>query len=182
MDDETERVTEVKILISAQGPDIDALLDPRFGRAAHFVVVDGESGEWIAYPNPGAGSGHGAGIEAARFAADKGVQAVITGAAGPNAFRTLTTAGVKIYTIDGGTVAAVLDAWRRGELKEITDATAPAHAGMGAGAGAAGSAGGPGGGGRGMGGGGRGMGGGGRGMGGGGTGGGRRGGGGGAGR
>jgi len=161
-------VTEVKILISAQGPDIDALLDPRFGRAAHFVVVDGDSGEWIAYPNPGAASGHGAGIEAARFAVEKGVQAVITGAAGPNAFRTLAAAGVKVYTIDGGTVGAVLDAWRRGDVTEVAEATAPAHAGMGAGGGAAAPAGGMGGGGRGMGGGrGAGGGGGGRGMGGG---------------
>ena len=132
-------MTDVKVLISAQGPDINALLDPRFGRAAHFVVVDNESGEWIAYPNPGAGSGHGAGIEAARFAVDQGTQAVITGAAGPNAFRTLDAAGVKVYTIDGGTVAAVLDAWRRGELQEVGGPTAQAHAGLGGGADAPGA-------------------------------------------
>jgi len=120
----------MKALISAQAPDIAAPLDPRFGRAAHFVVVDAETGEWQAHANPAAMAGHGAGIEAARFAVDQGVEAVITGATGPNAFRTLEAAGVLVFQAPAGTVADALEAWRGNELPAAGQPTAPAHAGM----------------------------------------------------
>ncbi len=136
----------MRVLISAQAPDITAPLDPRFGRAAHFVVVDAETGEWQAHANPAAMAGHGAGIEAARFAVDQGVEAVITGATGPNAFRTLEAAGVLVFQAPAGTVADALEAWRGNELPAAGQPTAPAHAGMapqapGAGAGSGGGGG-----------------------------------------
>ena len=30
----------MKIAITAQGPELDAAVDPRFGRAAYFLIVD----------------------------------------------------------------------------------------------------------------------------------------------
>ena len=125
----------MKILVSAQAPDIGAPIDPRFGRAPHFVVVDVESGDWTAYENGSMMAGHGAGIEAARFVVDLGVQAVITGAAGPNAFRTLQAAEIPVYVVGGGTVADAVGAFRQGGLSRANDASVPAHSGMGRGAG-----------------------------------------------
>ena len=95
----------MKLLVSAIGPDVTAPVDPRFGRAPSFVLVDAETGEWSAHANPGAGAGQGAGIEAARFAIELGAQAVLTGATGPNAFRTLSAANVTVYPVGGGRVA-----------------------------------------------------------------------------
>jgi hypothetical protein len=42
----------MKIAISTSTADLDSLVDPRFGRAPNFVVVDIETEEWEAYPNP----------------------------------------------------------------------------------------------------------------------------------
>ena len=121
----------MKLLVSATGPDITAPMDPRFGRAPSFVLVESETGEWSAHVNPGAGAGQGAGIEAARLAIELGAQAVLTGATGPNAFRTLAAANVTVYPAGGGRVADVVEQWKAGALTPAAAATGPAHAGLG---------------------------------------------------
>jgi predicted Fe-Mo cluster-binding NifX family protein len=121
----------MKLLISATGPDVTAQVDPRFGRAPSFVLVDTETNEWSAYVNPGAGAGHGAGIEAARFAIELGAQAVLTGATGPNAFRTLSAGNVSVFPVNGGRVADAVEQWKAGSLAQAGGATAAAHAGFG---------------------------------------------------
>jgi len=110
-------------------------MDPRFGRTPSFVLVDAETGEWSAHANPAATAGQGAGIEAARFAAEVGAEAVLTGAAGPNAYRTLEAAGVAVFLVQGGSAAEAAELWRNGRLQRATTATVPAHAGMGRGRG-----------------------------------------------
>ena len=121
----------MKLLVSAIGPDITAPMDPRFGRAPSFVLIDSETGKWSAHVNPGAGAGQGAGIEAARLAIELGAQAVLTGTAGPNAFRTLAAAHVTVYTAGGGRVVDVVEQWKAGALTPAAVATGPAHAGLG---------------------------------------------------
>ena len=125
----------MKVLVSARGPDMTAPVEPRFGRAPSFVLVNADTGEWSAYVNPGAGLGQGAGIEAARLAAEVGAQVVITGATGPNAFKILAAAGIAVYLVDGGRVADAVDNWKAGKLTQAETATEPAHPGVGAGPG-----------------------------------------------
>jgi len=124
----------VKVLVSAQAPDIGAPVDPRFGRAPYFVIVDLERDEWVALSNTAATAGQGAGIDAARYAVEQGVEAVLTGAAGPNAFRTLDAAGLAVYAVASGSVEDAIGAFRRSALPRFNDASVPAHHGTGAGA------------------------------------------------
>ncbi len=131
----------MKILVSAQGPDISSPVDPRFGRAPSLVLVDSRTGEWSAYVNPGTAMGHGAGIEAGRLASEIGAEVVLTGAAGPNAFRTLEAAGIAVYAVEGGTVASAVDRYKQGTLRSVVEATGPAHAGLGRAGGMDGSSG-----------------------------------------
>ena len=126
----------MKLLVSATGPDVTAPMDPRFGRAPSFVLIDAETGEWSAYVNPGAGAGQGAGIDAARFAIELGAQAVLTGATGPNAYRTLSAANVTVYAVEGGLVADAVEQWKAGALRGADAATGPSHGGLGRRAGA----------------------------------------------
>ena len=42
----------MKVAISVTEPDRDAALDVRFGRAAAFLFIDTETGEWQCYANP----------------------------------------------------------------------------------------------------------------------------------
>lgn len=119
----------MKVAISAQGSDIDALVDPRFGRAAWFIVADSESLEWTAVDNrENAGSSGGAGVQVGTLIADQGVQGVITGNVGPNAHRVLSAAGVAVYQAGNGvTVRDALDRLNRDDLSRVTSPTMGGH-------------------------------------------------------
>ena len=109
--------------------------------------------EFEAIQNPAAMAGGGAGIQAAQLVAGKGVEAVLTGNVGPNAYQTLAAAGVKIAIGATGTVQEAVEKYKNGELKGTSAPTVGGHFGMGQGMGGggmgAGRGGGGGGGGRG---------------------------------
>jgi predicted Fe-Mo cluster-binding NifX family protein len=111
-------------------------MDPRFGRCQYFLFVDPQSLEMEAVENPNIGASGGAGIQSAQFVANKGVEAIITGQVGPNAFTTLQAAGMKILVGASGKVREVLEKYKKGQLTSYAQGpTARAHAGMGMGGG-----------------------------------------------
>jgi predicted Fe-Mo cluster-binding NifX family protein len=124
----------MKIAITATGADLQAQVDPRFGRAQYFVIVDPETMEFEAIENTSVSAAHGAGIQAGQLMSSRDVSAVITGSVGPNAFQTLTTAGIKIFQSSGGTVEQAVEAYKNRQLQPVTQ-FGPAHAGMGMGGG-----------------------------------------------
>ena len=60
----------------------------------------------------------------------KGVNAVVAGQVGPNAFQVLSAAGVQVLPFAGGSVKDAVDAFLGGRLSEASAPTASAHAGM----------------------------------------------------
>ncbi len=125
----------MRVVVSAVGADLSAEVSPVFGRCPNYVFVDTATMEFEALPNPAMSAAGGAGIQAAQFAVSKGVQAVITGNVGPNAFNVLQAAGVTLYPVSGGTVQQAVDAYNRGELQPLSGATSAMHGGMGGGMG-----------------------------------------------
>ena len=125
----------MKICVTAAGTTLDASVDPRFGRASHFIIVDSETLAFEAVPNTAAGAMSGAGIQAAQTIASKGVSLVITGNVGPNAFQALVSAGIKIVVGAYGTVRGVIEKYKRGELRETNAPTVGGHSGRGRGMG-----------------------------------------------
>jgi len=119
----------MKICISSIGQDLAANVDPRFGRAQRYIIIDIETGEFECIDNPAAMAGGGAGTKAAQLVIDKGVQAVLTGNIGPNAFAVLNAAGIAIYTGVSGTVQGAVDIFKGGTLTPVAAPTAKAHAG-----------------------------------------------------
>ena len=119
----------MKIAVSAEGSSLDAPVDPRFGRAAYFILVDSESGEVEALLNASASEGHGAGVQAAQFVVQQGVEAIIAGRIGPNAFQVIDASGIDVYTSQSGTVAENVAAFGAGQLSAQNGASGPAHAG-----------------------------------------------------
>ena len=104
----------MKIAVTAQGGELSSELDPRFGRAKWFIIVDTETGEHEAVDNSaGANAPSGAGIASGQRIVDAGVQAVVTGHCGPNAERVLTQAGIKIVEKVGGTVAEAVEEFKK---------------------------------------------------------------------
>ena len=121
----------MKIAVSSSGQDLNAQLDPRFGRCPYFLIIDTADMSFEAFENENAALGGGAGIQAAQFVASKGVKAVITGNCGPNAMQVFSAAGVQVYVGQAGTLKEVLERYKNGELTPTTEANAPLHAGSG---------------------------------------------------
>jgi predicted Fe-Mo cluster-binding NifX family protein len=124
----------MKVVVSATGGSLDSQVDPRFGRCQYFVIVDTDTMAFEAVQNTSMGATSGAGIQAAQMVAGKGVQAVITGNVGPNAYRVLSSVGIKIMVGAFGTVRDAVESFRTGRLQEAST-PGPMGAGMGGGAG-----------------------------------------------
>jgi predicted Fe-Mo cluster-binding NifX family protein len=125
----------VKIGVSSSGNNMEALVDPRFGRCPYFVLVDSESMQFEAVPNLAATSGSGAGIQAAQTITSKQVQVLITGNVGPNALQALSAAEITVITGASGKVREVIEKYKKGLLSETREPTGRVHFGMGAGRG-----------------------------------------------
>ena len=123
-----------KICVTASAPDLEAPIDPRFGRCAYFIIADPDTLEFEAIPNAGVMASGGAGIRAAQTVSNKGVEVVITGRIGPNAYPALENAGIKIMLCGTGSVHSAINLYRQGNL-EMIRTPGPAHVGMGRGRG-----------------------------------------------
>lgn len=121
----------MKIAVSAVAPDLDAEVDPRFGRCQHFVIADPESMEFEALENSSAMAAGGAGISTAQMIADKGVGVVVTGNCGPNAYQTLSAAGVQVITGASGRIRDAVEAYKAGKLQPNTQPSVGSHYGVG---------------------------------------------------
>jgi predicted Fe-Mo cluster-binding NifX family protein len=107
----------MKICITSQGNNLDALLDPRFGRCLYFIVVDTDTLDFEAIRNPNIDASGGAGIQSGQMMADRQVRAVVTGKLGPNACHSLQAVGISMITGASGTVREVIEKYKQGELK-----------------------------------------------------------------
>jgi predicted Fe-Mo cluster-binding NifX family protein len=125
----------MKIVITANGADLDAPASPIFGRCSTFIVVDTESTQFEAIANPAVSASGGAGVQAAQYVVELGAQAVVTGNVGPNAFGVFQAAQTPVYLFKGGTVREAMAAYKRGQLSSASGATVSQHAGMGRGMG-----------------------------------------------
>ena len=125
----------MRIAVSASGPSLDAEVDPRFGRCRYFSIVDPDNMEFEAVENSGAQAGGGAGIATAQMIAGKGVEAVLTGNCGPNAFQVLSAAGIKVVTGVSGKVKDSVQDYKAGSLQPASQPNVPGHFGMGRGQG-----------------------------------------------
>lgn len=121
----------MKIAISASGTDLDCQVDPRFGRSQYFIIVDTDTLEFEVIENPNVSAIGGAGIQSAQMMAEKGVQFVLTGNIGPNAFQTLASAGIQVITGISGTVREAIQLFKSGQFQAIGGPTVPGHFGMG---------------------------------------------------
>ncbi len=88
-----------KICVTTKSPNLEAEIEPNFGRAAYFLIVDPITLEFKPIENPSIQAGHGAGIQSAQLVADQMVSAVLTGQVGPNAQKVLESAGIRVISV-----------------------------------------------------------------------------------
>jgi len=118
----------MKVAITAQGQEPSSMIDLRFGRAKRILVVDTETGDYQMHDNAvRLNLPQGAGIQTGQNIANLGVEAVITGNVGPNAFRTLNAAHIEIFLATEQTVEQAVDAFKEGQLQEVQQANVEGH-------------------------------------------------------
>ncbi len=118
----------MKIALTTSGNNMQAPLDPRFGRAPNYLVYDLESAAFEVIDNQTSqDASHGAGIVAAERVARTGATVLVTGHCGPKAFRVLNAAGIKIFTSEAATVAEALTQYQSGQLVEAKGADVSGH-------------------------------------------------------
>jgi len=98
---------------------LDSPLDPRFGRAGGYIVVEQDTRTVVAeLENRFAGFAHGAGTGAAGLMDQQNVDIIISGRFGPKAEQALAFFGVEMWTApEGITVGEALDRLAAGELE-----------------------------------------------------------------
>ena len=121
----------MKVAVTSVGASLDDQVDPRFGRAQYLLIVDADSLEFEAVENANAAAGGGAGIQTAQMVAGKGVEAILTGNCGPNAFQILSAAHIKAYVGLTGTAREAIESLKRGELAPVSGPSVPGHFGLG---------------------------------------------------
>jgi len=95
-------------------------VEPWFGRAAYFLLVDTDNMIADAIENESAGDPPAIGeINAARLVIDAGAQAVLTGNCGLDARHMLATAGVKLFQGIPGTGEEAVAQFKGGKLLEV---------------------------------------------------------------
>ena len=120
----------MKICITSQGNDLEAQVDPRFGRCQYFVIVDTDTGEADVSENLNKDGMGGAGIQSGQLMADKLVKVVLTGNVGPNAFQTLQAAGIEVITGVSGNVKEVIEKYKAGDFKSTSGPSVDSHFGV----------------------------------------------------
>jgi len=121
----------MKVAVSSTGGGVGDSVDQRLGRCAWFVVVDTETAQVDAFENPNGALGSGAGIQTAQMLASKGIDAILTGNCGPNAFAALDAAGIRVCIGISGSVAEAVERFRKGDVESTLSPNVGSHFGMG---------------------------------------------------
>jgi len=107
----------MKIAVTSTGTDLDANVDPRFGRAAYIIIVDSETLDFEVLDNKeNVNALKGAGIQAASMISQNNAEILLTGFCGPNAFKTLQAAKIGVANDASGTVRDAVKAYLDGKL------------------------------------------------------------------
>lgn len=118
----------MKIALTANGTDLTSELDPRFGRAARFLVVDSDTLDVQVVENAqNQNLPRGAGIQAAGTLVKSGARVLITGNCGPKAFQVLQQAGVEVVTGARGKIADIIEQYKNGQFKPAAAANVGGH-------------------------------------------------------
>ena len=120
----------MKIAVTAEDNTLESEIDSRFGRCSYFLIIDIDTMSFESISNENAMTSGGAGIQAAQTVAKTGAEVVVTGNIGPNAFQTLSAAGIKVFTGANGTIKEAIEKYKKGELKETDAPNVNSHSGL----------------------------------------------------
>ena len=117
----------MKLCVTAEEPDIHALIAEEFGHAPYFVVYDTNTKAWEAVPNKAGESAEGAGIVAAEHVISLEADVVLTGYVGVHGVKKLSSRNIKIIQDEDGTVEASIKRYMKKYGDACQTAKAPAR-------------------------------------------------------
>jgi len=120
----------MNIAITATQPSLDAKVDPRFGRCPYFLIVNTDTLDFEAVENPNIALGGGAGIQSAQLLAGRDVKCVLTGNCGPNAYQTLSAAGISVMIGCSGMASDVIEQFKAGQLSAADQPNVASKSGL----------------------------------------------------
>ncbi len=120
----------MKICVTASGEGLDSEVDSRFGRCSYFVICDPETKSVESLSNASVTASGGAGIKAAEAITNAGINVLLTGGVGPNAFSIFSEVGIDVQVGAKGTVREAIRQYEAGELEAISSPNSAPHSSM----------------------------------------------------
>lgn len=118
----------MKLAISSKGKSLDSEIDPRFGRAAFFVLIDPETMDFEIIENKqNLQLPQGAGIQTAQTVVERGATIVLTGNCGPKAFQVLQATGIKVAVGISGTIKDAVIRFKQGKMNYVQAPNVEGH-------------------------------------------------------
>lgn len=119
----------MKVCVTSTGPSLESQVDPRFGRAAFFIIFDTDARTYDVIENKQQlDAPQGAGVQAASAVAKSGAEAVLTGNCGPKAFRVLDESKIAVYAgLARMTVMEAIGEYTAGKLQPIAAGNVEGH-------------------------------------------------------
>jgi predicted Fe-Mo cluster-binding NifX family protein len=103
----------MKIAVSSDGPALDAMVADRFNTAKYLLIIDLDTSEYEAVPNPFTTGQHGAGVQAIILAVSRGAKAVLTGYTSPAVANQFRSSGIEVLTGMTGTVRDAMEQYKK---------------------------------------------------------------------
>lgn len=107
----------VRLLVTAEGPTLEDLVEEDFGHARYLLIVDPETWELEVHDNPKKYTDVGHGIMTADNIAKLKPDVVLTGFAGEHGRKKMEALGIKMIMDEEGTVRDAVDGYIRRHMK-----------------------------------------------------------------
>ncbi|RJQ50302.1 MAG: dinitrogenase iron-molybdenum cofactor biosynthesis protein [Desulfobacteraceae bacterium] len=118
----------MRIAVPVDGSGIDSQVDPRFGRAQTFLIVDTETMAFERIDNvQNLNLPQGAGIQSAQTVIEQKPDVVLTGNCGPKAFQVFRTAGVEVVVGVSGSIRQAVQDYLAGKYRAAPEANVEGH-------------------------------------------------------
>lgn len=107
----------MRICVTAEGTDLDALVAEEFGHAPFFVIVDPDTMKFEVFDNVLVDTDIGYGIQTAENIIRLKADVVMTGFVGPHGVKKLESKNIKLVTDEEGTVRQAIEAFKRRQVR-----------------------------------------------------------------
>ncbi len=118
----------MRVIVTAQGNDLNSEVDQRLGRAPSLLLVETETMTPTFFENrPSLNLSQGAGIQTAQNIVQHHPDVVLTGNCGPKAFRVLEAAGIKVVIGVKGLLMDTVRRYLKGDFEVAGQANVAPH-------------------------------------------------------